>query len=362
MKSALGLARRGIGNVWPNPAVGCVLTRPDLGGRVVGRGWTQPSGRPHAETEALRRAGALAAGATAYVTLEPCDHTGQTGPCSQAMIDAGIGRAVVAVEDPDPRVSGGGMARLRAAGIDVEVGLCGDTARQVNAGFFSRVISGRPYVTLKTATTMDGRIATRTGESRWITGPEARARGHWLRARSDAVLTGIGTAIADDPALTCRIEGLEDRSPVRVVVDSSARLPIDEKLARSAASRPVWLFTCCDDAARLSPLRETGIEVVQIEADANGRPDLAAVLGGLAAKGVTRLLVEAGAALSGGFFSADLVDEIRWFRAATLTGGDGLAAIDAFGVEAIEHMRRFTRTGVSAIGPDIMEIYQRANG
>ena len=361
MKSALGLARRGIGNVWPNPAVGCVLVRPDLGQRVVGRGWTQTGGRPHGETEALGRAGNLAAGATAYVTLEPCDHTGQTGPCSQALIDAGISRAVVAIEDPDPRVSGRGVAHLRAAGIAVEVGLCGDLARQINVGFFSRVIAGRPYVTVKTATTLDGRIATRTGESQWITGPEARARGHWLRAHSDAILTGIGTVIADNPALTCRIEGLEDRSPVRVVVDSTARLPLDGSLARSAKTQPVWLYTCSDDAARLASLRELGVEVMQIEADSDGRPDLSVVLSGLADKGITRLLVEAGAVLSGSFFSADLVDEIRWFRSAKLTGGDGLAAIDSFGVEAVAHMRRFTRASVSAIGPDIMETYLRAN-
>ena len=195
MRAALALARRGLGNTWPNPAVGCVIVNE---GRVVGRGWTQRGGRPHAETEALARAGSAATGATAYVTLEPCSHHGKTPPCAEALIGARIARVVAAVEDPDPRVSGAGIARLRDAGVEVETGLCAEEAAELNAGFFCRVTHGRPLVTLKLATSLDGRIATANGESRWITGPAARERAHLLRATHDAVLVGTGTAFADD--------------------------------------------------------------------------------------------------------------------------------------------------------------------
>ncbi len=208
MLATLALARRGLGSVWPNPAVGCVVTQDNL---PVGRGWTQPGGRPHAETEALARAGDKARGATAYVTLEPCDHQGETPPCSEALIAAGIGAVVIAVEDPDPRVSGRGIQRLRDAGIRVATGLGADEARRLNAGYFLRMTEGRPLFTLKTATTLDGRIATRTGDSRWVTGETARAFGHRMRADHDAVMIGIGTALADSPRLTCRLPGLEDR-------------------------------------------------------------------------------------------------------------------------------------------------------
>ncbi len=216
MRAALALARRGLGRVWPNPAVGCVLVRDD---HVIGRGWTRAGGRPHAEAEALMRAGEAASGATAYITLEPCAHTGKTPPCAEALIGAGVKRAVIAVEDPDPRVSGKGIEMLKEAGMEVAIGIGEKEAKRLNAGFFSRITRGRPLITLKTATTLDGRIATGTGDSRWITGPGARRRGHMMRAMNDAVLTGIGTVLADDPSLTCRLPGLEDRSPVRIVVD-----------------------------------------------------------------------------------------------------------------------------------------------
>lgn len=245
MRAALSLARRNLGCVWPNPAVGCVLVRD---GKVVGRGWTGRGGRPHAETEALARAGPAARGATAYVSLEPCDHHGETPPCSEALIAAEVARLVVAVEDPDPRVSGRGLKRLRAAGIDVEVagGALAEQARDLNAGFFLRVREGRPLFTLKTATTLDGKIATRTGDSRWITGAGARAVTHWMRAEHDAVLIGSGTALADDPDLTCRTPGLEDRSPVRIVADGRLRLPPESRLVATARDIPTWVLTRAD--------------------------------------------------------------------------------------------------------------------
>jgi len=231
MRSALELARRGLGIVAPNPAVGCVLVQ---GGRVVGRGWTQPGGRPHAETEALRRAGAASRGAVAYVTLEPCCHWGQTPPCTDALVAAGVRRVVVGAEDPDPRVSGRGIERLRAAGIEVELGICAEAAAELAAGFLLRMRAGRPLVTLKLATTLDGRIATHGGESQWITGPLARQRAHALRADHDAIMVGSNTAVVDDPLLTCRLAGLAARSPVRIAVDSRLRVPLTHKLVAGA--------------------------------------------------------------------------------------------------------------------------------
>jgi diaminohydroxyphosphoribosylaminopyrimidine deaminase / 5-amino-6-(5-phosphoribosylamino)uracil reductase len=228
MAAALSLAARNLGQVWPNPAVGCVVV--DAAGRVVGRGFTQPGGRPHAETEALAMAGERARGGTAFVTLEPCAHHGKTPPCAEALIAAGIARCIAAIEDPDPRVSGRGLAMLRQAGIAVETGPLADQARTLNAGFLTRVTAGRPFVALKLATSLDGCIATRAGESRWITGEAARAFGHRLRATHDAIAVGSGTVLADDPELTCRLAGLEHRSPVRLVFDRRGRVPARAKV------------------------------------------------------------------------------------------------------------------------------------
>ena len=240
MRAALALARRGLGNAWPNPAVGCVLVKE---GRVIGRGWTQPGGRPHAETEALRRAGDAARGATAYVTLEPCSHHGRTPPCCEALAEAGIARVVMAMRDPDPRVNGRGLAMLRGAGIAVEEGLLEAEARALNAGFFRRIQAGMPVVTLKLASTLDGRIATASGESRWITGEAARREVHALRARHDAILVGSGTVLADDPDLTCRIPGMERVPMLRVVADARLRTPPSARLVQSAGAAPVLVMT-----------------------------------------------------------------------------------------------------------------------
>ncbi|WP_372396950.1 bifunctional diaminohydroxyphosphoribosylaminopyrimidine deaminase/5-amino-6-(5-phosphoribosylamino)uracil reductase RibD [Azospirillum sp. HJ39] len=360
MLAALSLAARGLGRTWPNPAVGCVLVRD---GSVIGRGWTQPGGRPHAETEALAHARALsggAAGATAYVTLEPCNHYGKTPPCALALVEAKVARVVVACGDPDPRVAGGGLARLRDAGIAVTIGLCEAEALALNEGFFNRITLGRPLVTCKVASTLDGRIATRSGESQWITGPTARAWGHRLRASHDAILVGIGTALADDPELTCRLPGLEDRSPVRVVVDSGLRLSPTAKLATGARRIPTWVVTrSAPDAARAEALEALGVEVIQAAAGPDGRVDPAAALAALASRGLTRVLVEGGATLAGALFGAGLVDRLEWFRAASLIGGDGLPAVAGFGVEALAAMARFERTAVRAAGADLAEGYRR---
>ena len=358
MRAALGLARRGLGSVWPNPAVGCVIV--DAAGRVVGRGWTQPGGRPHAETEALAMAGAASAGATVYVTLEPCAHHGKTPPCAEALIKAGIKRAVVAIEDPDARVSGKGLAMLRAAGIEVVAGVLADEAAEVNAGFFLSIRSGRPLVTLKLGTTLDGRTATHAGESRWITGEAARVAVHVLRAEHDAVMVGSGTALADDPDLTCRLAGLGERSPVRVVVDGRLRLPLTSRLVTSANEVPTWVITLGEgDEARREAFENAGIEILDAPAGRDHQIDMAAALGLLADSGITRVLVEGGAHLAAALVRANLVDRLVWFRAPRLMGGDGHPAAVAFGVDRLIQTPGFERVDVRPIGPDLMETYRK---
>lgn len=360
MEAALALARRGLGCVWPNPAVGCILARPDLGDRVVGRGWTQPGGRPHAEVEALGRAGDLARGATAYVTLEPCAHVGKTPPCADALVAAGIGRAVVAVEDPDPRVAGRGLARLREAGVAVEVGQGEAAAREINAGFFLRVIAGRPLVTVKVAATLDGRIATIAGESRWITGEAARAFGHGLRARHDAIAIGIGTALADDPDLGCRLPGLEGRSPVRVVFDSRLRLRPTSRLVATARQTEIWILCCekADPTARQA-LTAAGAVVIQVASGDDGRPDPAAAFAELAGRGITRVLVEGGGQLVASVFRAGLADRLAWFRAPRVLGGDAVAAVTDLAITALADAPSFERSGGLDLEGDVVELFRR---
>jgi len=360
MRAALGLARRALGNTWPNPAVGCVLV--DAEGAVAGRGWTQPGGRPHAETEALRRAGASGKGATAYVSLEPCDHYGQTPPCSKALIDAGIDRAVVAIEDPDERVAGKGIARLRAAGIETNVGLLAEEAEEINLGFLLKQREHRPLVTLKLATSLDGRIATARGDSQWITGSAARAWAHSLRAGHDAIAVGIGTAIADDPQLTCRLPGLPNRPPVRIVFDSKLHLPAESRLVANIGDGPVLVITGQGaDKKRAELLQALGVAVIEVACDAEGRPEAVASLRALADYGITRLLVEGGGILAGTFLRAGLVDRIAWFRAPMAIGGDGLPAIAPFGVAGLDAAPGFVRTAIDRVGPDILERYRRRN-
>jgi diaminohydroxyphosphoribosylaminopyrimidine deaminase/5-amino-6-(5-phosphoribosylamino)uracil reductase len=359
MTAALGLARRGLGRVWPNPAVGCIIVAPD--GAVVGRGWTQPGGRPHAETEALARAGAAAKGATAYVTLEPCNHTGKTGPCSEALVRAGVARVVAATEDPDPRVAGSGIETLRKAGIEVRVGVVRSDAERLNAGFFHRVLHGRPLVTAKLATTLDGRVATHRGESKWITGERARAWGHALRASHDALITGANTVRADDPDLTCRLPGMEGASPIRVVMDSRLSMPLTSRIAATARKYPTWLVTCEDPPRdRRAAFVDCGIEVIEVAADDGARPDVDATLEALGARGITRAMVEGGPHLMATFFRAGAVDRIAWFRAASVMGGDGLAGINAFGVDRLLQMSHFVRRRTVPCGADQLEIYDRA--
>ena len=356
MRAALALARRGLGTVWPNPAVGCVLVKE---GHVVGRGWTQPGGRPHGETEALCRAGKGAGGATAYVSLEPCCHWGKTPPCTEALIGAGVRRVVVALEDPDPRVAGHGIRQLRAAGLNLETGLCREEAAEVNAGFLNRLRLGRPLVTLKLATSLDGRIATAGGESRWISGPEARMRTHALRADHDAILVGIGTVLADDPQLTCRLPGLDNRSPVRVVIDRHLRIPATSRLIGDAHRIPTWIVTVrSTDPARRDALLPTGAALIDVDPDPEGQIDLAGALGALGARGITRLLVEGGAGLATALIRARLVDRLAWVHAPLLIGGDGIAAIVGLGLSGLRGAPGFERLSTETFGNDMLSIFR----
>src|SRR5437016_3754219 len=274
MQLALALGRRGLGRTWPNPAVGAVVVK---GGIIIGRGWTQPGGRPHAEPEALRRAGEAARGATLYVTLEPCSHFGKSPPCVDAVIASGISRVVSAIEDSNPEVAGKGHAELRAAGIAVDVGLCASEAAHDHAGHFRRVRDRRPHVILKLAVSADDKIAASGHKPVAITGEAARSRVHLLRAQSDAILVGIGTVRADDPLLTCRLPGMAARSPVRVVLDASLRLPLGGRLVASTKEAPLWVLTAASaPPGREDALRARGVEMMQVEISAPGRLDIGA--------------------------------------------------------------------------------------
>ncbi len=311
MRAAIALARRGLGEVWPNPTVGCVIVN---GGRVVGRGWTQPGGRPHGETEALTRAGAAARDATAFVSLEPCCHWGKT---------------------PE--------------------------AAEVNAGFLLRIREGRPLVTLKLATTLDGRIATHAGESQWITGPLARDRAHVLRASHDAVMVGSNTVIADDPLLTCRLPGLTHRSPVRVIVDSRLRVPLTARVVAEARQIPTWFVTLRGgDRLRQEAFRACGVELIEVDGDDGAGVDIGEGLRALGARGLTRVLAEGGSHLAASLLRDRLVDRLAWFRAPRLIGGDGLPAVAAFGLERLADAPGFGRGNLLEAGEDVLETYRRA--
>jgi diaminohydroxyphosphoribosylaminopyrimidine deaminase/5-amino-6-(5-phosphoribosylamino)uracil reductase len=359
MSLALALGRRGLGNTWPNPAVGAVIVRQDGGVPViVGRGWTQPGGRPHAEVEALRRAGAAARGATMYVTLEPCSHHGKSPPCADAIIAAGIVRVVSALEDPNPEVAGQGHARLRDAGIKVEVGLGAEEARRAHAGHIRRIVDGRPHVTLKLALSADGKVGAAGRRSVAITGEAVRARAHRMRAMNDAILIGIGTAFADDPQLTCRLPGMEKLSPVRVVLDTHARLPRNGALATSARAMPVWVMAAPDaSTVATHALCEEAIEVLYAPAQ-DGRLDLAAMLRLLAERGITRLMVEGGPTVAASFVAADLVDEAVLFHSAKVLGPDGIDALEGLPLDALT--RNMALLGREPVGEDSVEFFARA--
>ncbi|OWU69050.1 bifunctional diaminohydroxyphosphoribosylaminopyrimidine deaminase/5-amino-6-(5-phosphoribosylamino)uracil reductase RibD [Marinibacterium profundimaris] len=358
MALALSLGRRGQGNAWPNPAVGCVIVKD---GALVGRGWTQPGGRPHAETLALSRAGERARGATAYVTLEPCSHHGQTPPCAEALIHAGIARVVVAVGDTDTRVSGRGFEMLRKAGVEVVTGVRAEEAERDLQGFLRVAGGGRPFVTLKLAASFDGRIATATGESQWITGPQARRLVHGMRARHDAVMVGAGTARKDDPSLTVRGLGVA-RQPARVVVSRRLDLPLLGNLARTAKDVPVWICHGRDaDHERLQAWTGLGAKLLPCGIS-QAQIDPADMLVQLGKAGLTRIFCEGGSALAASLLGAEAVDEIVGFSAGFSIGAEGLPAIGAMGLERLAAAERFELVEARPVGPDLMHRWRKIAG
>ena len=356
MQLALSLGRRGQGRTWPNPAVGAVVVKD---GVIVGRGWTQPGGRPHSEPEALARAGEAARGATLYVTLEPCSHFGKSPPCVDAVIASGIARVVSAIEDPNPLVAGQGHARLRAAGITVDIGPGAAEAARDHAGHFRRIRDKRPHVILKLAVSPDDKIAAAGHRPVAITGEAAKARVHLLRAQCDAILVGIGTVLSDDPVLTCRLPGMEPRSPVRVILDRNLRLPASGYLAKTAREYPLWIFAGPSaEPARAALLAAEGAEIIHVPVTEQG-VDLNAVLKELGRRGVTRLMVEGGARVGASFVGAGLADEVWLYRGPVTIGPDGVAALDGLPLTAVTQSPHYRIRATEMLGQDTLTIYER---
>ena len=355
MRLALDLGRRGLGSTWPNPAVGAVIVKD---GVVSGRGWTQKGGRPHAETEALKRAKKDARGATMYVTLEPCSHTGQTPPCADAIVRAGLARVVSALEDPNPEVAGQGHARLRDKGIQVDVGLCADDARRAHAGHIARVTQGRPHVLLKLAVSADGKAGFAGRKPAQITGEIVRERVFQLRAQNDAIMVGIGTVLADNPQLTCRLPGMEDRSPIRVVLDARLATPLSFGVISTVRDRPTWVF-CSPKASPIAEeiLQDKGVRVFRA-AEENGSLDLGEVLKTLAAEGITRLMVEGGPRVAASFAAADLIDEAVLLHGPMRIGQEGIDPLEGMRLEAVTGA--MTLVEEEQLGPDKLVRYERA--
>ncbi len=357
MAQALALARRGLGLTWPNPSVGCVVVSPS--GAMAGRGWTAPGGRPHAEALALTQAGEKAHGATVYVTLEPCAHEGRGAPCADALAAAGPARAVIAMADPDPRTAGDGLARLRAAGIEVEEGLLRDQALEIVLGHVLRITEGRPEVILKLALGSDGLVPQGHGSPNFVTGPDARAHAHLLRARSDAILVGRGTVAADNPSLTCRLPGMACRSPVRVVLDSRLRTPPAARLFEDEMV-PVWLV--CAEGKRptgASALEERGAEIIPVAIDEEGLPGLQDTLEALASRGITRVLVEGGPCVARALLDAGLIDAAAIYQGAEPAGSDGLLPFVSDGLDRLTECGHFTLSSSRSFGPDRMTYWRR---
>jgi diaminohydroxyphosphoribosylaminopyrimidine deaminase / 5-amino-6-(5-phosphoribosylamino)uracil reductase len=356
MRLAFALGRRGLGNTWPNPSVGAVIVKD---GVIVGRGWTQAGGRPHAEVEALRQAKKAAQGATLYVTLEPCSHQGKTPPCADAIIRAGIARVLSALEDPNPEVAGKGHARLREKGIAVDVGLGADEARRVHAGHIMRVTQGRPYVTLKLAVSADDKAGLAGRKPAAITGEAAWLRVFQMRAASDAILVGIGTVLSDNPQLSCRLPGMFERSPVRVVLDAKLTLPLSTSVVATVRDTPTWVFTSSkpsDIAEEI--LQQKGCKVFRV-GDVEGRLDLDEVLKVLAEKGITRLMVEGGPRVAGALAAAHLVDELALLRGEKNIGATGIEALEGMPIDGLTG--QLQSRGREKIGADTLEMFERAS-
>ncbi len=357
MRLALRMASRMLGQAAPNPAVGAIIVD-EATGELIARGWTQAGGRPHAETHVIERAGVRARGKTMYVTLEPCAHHGYTPPCVGAILAAGLGRVVCAVEDPDPRVAGKGLAFLRQHGVVVDVGLEADEARWMAAGHILRMTNRRPFVQLKMAVSGDGLIAPGDGKPVWVTGTVARDYAHLLRARADAILVGRKTVIDDDPELTCRLPGLAHRSPRRIVLDPRLLTPVGSKLVSTSHIVPVTIFAA--DRTGPEPAYPPGVTVRRVAADAAGRLDLNAVLDSLRGDGITRVMVEGGPTIGAAFLAAGLVDEAVIARGTVPLGAKGRKPLGDRGPEAFEDAGSWRTVDDRAIGPDRLTVYRAA--
>jgi len=362
MAAANSIGRRNLGRTFPNPAVGALVVRFENGRPVIfARGYTAVGGRPHAETEALRIAGEAARGATTYVTLEPCAHHGRTPPCADAIVNAGIARAVIAIEDPNPDVKGQGVSILRAAGIEVAIGAGEEEARITHAGHFRRMTDGRPHIILKIAVSADGKTALAGRRPAEISCEASRAEAHMLRATSDAVLIGSGTAVADDPLLTCRLPGMAERSPIRVVLDGKLLIRRDSKLVRTAREVPVWVLAGPDAPVEAEKkLTAAGVEVLRVKAAMDGRVDLRAALSRLAERGITRVLVEGGPVLSAMLVRADLVDEAVVVRSPRELGPDAINAIESMPLEALTNSPKLKLIERRMAGADTYTRYFRS--
>lgn len=361
MAAAASYARRALGRVWPNPAVGALIVRDDGDGPVVvGRGYTRPPGGPHAEVVALAQAGEAARGATCYVTLEPCSHQGRTGPCCVALAQAGIRRVVIGLLDPNPRVSGRGVAMLEAAGVEVRSGVREELCSALHAGHVSRLTRGRPLVVLKLAVSRDGFIGRRGAGQIAITGEDVFRRVHILRAECDGILVGIGTALADDPSLNCRLPGLAHRSPVRIILDTNARLPLDSKLVQTAGEIPLWLLVAADaDPDKVEALTVAGCTVIRL-ARAKGEPiDPRTAVRALGQRGITKLMVEGGSTVARAFLDTDLADEVIISQSSLVIGEGGILPFGSRGADMVTASVRFRNVGTRRVGADTMTHFVR---
>ncbi len=361
MAAAASYARRALGRVWPNPAVGALVVRDDGDGPViVGRGYTRPPGGPHAEVVALTEAGEKARGATCYVTLEPCSHQGRTGPCSVALAEAGVKRVVIGLLDPNPRVAGRGVAMLRDAGVEVASGVREDLCAALHAGHVSRLTRGRPQVVLKLAVSSDGYIGKSGTGQIAITGEDVFRRVHILRAECDGILVGIGTALADDPVLNCRLPGLGHRSPVRIILDTAARLPLDSNLVATAAEVPLWLLVAADaDPDRVEALANAGCTVIRLARPKDGRIEPQAAVRALGQRGITKLMVEGGSAIARAFLDADLADEVIISQSELVIGEGGIPPFGDRGVDLVAQDPGYRTVGQRTVGADTMTHYVR---
>ncbi len=358
MRTALALGRQALGTTWPNPAVGCVLV--DAEGHVAGHGTTAPGGRPHAELRALDHAGNRLPGGTAYVTLEPCAHDDSTPSCARRLAEAGLKRVVIGIRDPDSRTDGAGVRLLSEASVSVVTGCCEEEARRLHAGYLRRRRDGRPHVTLKVATSLDGKIATSTGVSQWLTGPRAREHGHLLRSRHDAILVGAGTALQDDPLLTCRLPGMAARSPVRIIC-IGASLPVPSgRLTEDVSGVPLWLLVTRARLAEVAHLERAGATVIEVAPNEVGRPALARSLEALGAQGLTSVLVEGGQTLATELLKSRLVDSIAWYGTDAIVGSDGLGAVGILARSELADTRDFQTVARRQLGPDHVRILERS--